>query len=71
MLAAVVSPSIAAQPVQRQPVVELALRERLQQAVTGAQAALAAVDVKKVTVESASSRTHRTRQADGRARRST
>jgi hypothetical protein len=36
---------------QPQPVVELALRERLNTAVTDAQAAIAAVDVKKVAVE--------------------
>jgi len=46
--------SLGAQPVQRQPVVEVALRDRLQQAVAHAQAALAAVDVKKVTVETGS-----------------
>jgi hypothetical protein len=36
---------------QPQPLVDLALRERLQQAVAGAQAAIAAVDVKKMAVE--------------------
>jgi len=58
--------SIAAQAAQRQPVVDLALRERLQQAVTEAQAALAAVDVKKLTVESASG--VRINASSGRAR---
>jgi hypothetical protein len=58
--------SIAAQPAPRQPVVELALRERLQQAVTDAQAALAAVDVKTLTVESASGA--RINASSGRAR---
>jgi hypothetical protein len=45
---------LGAQPAQRQPVVEVALRERLQQAVAQAQAAFAAVDVKRLTVEPAS-----------------
>ena len=36
---------------QRQPVVELALRERLRQAVAQTQTALAVLDVKKLTVE--------------------
>jgi hypothetical protein len=55
-------------PAQRQPAVELALRERLQQAVANAQAAMAAVDVKKVAVEPASGKrieasTERARQS--------
>lgn len=51
MLVVLLPASLGAQPAQRQPVVELALRERLQQAVAQAQAAIAAVDVKKLTVE--------------------
>lgn len=58
--------SIAAQPAQRQPVLDLALRERLQQAVIEAQAALAAVDVKGLTVEAASGA--RISASSGRAR---
>ena len=58
--------SLGAQAVPRQPVVDLALRERLQQAVTAAQAALAAVDVKKLPVESASAA--RIEASIGRAR---
>lgn len=53
MLAVMLPASIGGQA-QRPPVVELALREQLQQAVAQAQAALAAVDVKKVAVEPAS-----------------
>lgn len=63
---AVLPASIGAQPAQRQPVVDLALRERVQQAVTTAQAALAAVDVKTLTVESASGA--RIAASSGRAR---
>ena len=66
MLIALLPASIGAQAVQRQPVVELALRERLQQAVTAAQTALAAVDVKKLTVESGSGT--RIEASSGRAR---
>ena len=66
MLIALLPASIGAQSVQRQPVVELALRERLQQAVTAAQTALAAVDVKKLTVESGSGA--RIEASGGRAR---
>ena len=51
MLVVLLPASLEAQPAQRQPVVELALRERLQQAVADAQAAIAAVDLKKLTVE--------------------
>jgi hypothetical protein len=51
MLVVLLPASVGAQPAQRQPVVELALRERLQQAVAQAQAAIGAVDVKKLTVE--------------------
>jgi len=58
--------SIAAQPAPRQPVVDLALRERLQQTVTEAQAALAAVDVKKLPIDSASGA--RINASSGRAR---
>ncbi len=51
MLVVLLPASLDAQPAQRQPVVELALRERLQQAVADAQTAIAAVDLKKLTVE--------------------
>lgn len=64
--AALLPASLGAQAVQRQPVVDLALRERLQQAVTEAQAALAAVDVKKLPVESGSAA--RIAASTGRAR---
>ena len=59
MLIALLPISIGAQAVQRQPVVELALRERLQQAVTAAQTALAAVDVKKFDSRVRERRTNR------------
>lgn len=58
--------SIGGEPAQRQPVVELALRERLQHAVAQAQAALAAVDVTTLTVEPASGA--RIKASSGRAR---
>jgi hypothetical protein len=51
MLVVMLPTSIGGEPAQRQPVVELALRERLQQAVAHSQAALAALDVKTLTVE--------------------
>jgi hypothetical protein len=51
MLVVLLPAAIEAQPAERQPVVELALRERLQQAVAQAQAAVAALDVKTLTVE--------------------
>jgi hypothetical protein len=51
MLVVMFPASIGWEPARRQPVVELALRERLQQAVAHARSALAVVDVKKVTVE--------------------
>jgi hypothetical protein len=51
MLVVMLPASIGGEQAQRQPVVELALRDRLQQAVALAQAALAAVDVKKLSVE--------------------
>jgi hypothetical protein len=51
MLMVLLPVAIEAQPAGRQPVVELALRERLQQAVAQAQAAVAALDVKTLTVE--------------------
>jgi hypothetical protein len=66
VLVALLPASIGAQAVQRQPVVELALRERLQQAVTAAQTALGAVDVKKLTIEFGSAA--RIEAASGRAR---
>jgi hypothetical protein len=66
VLVALLPASIGAQAVERQPVVELALRERLQQAVTTAQTALGAVDVKKLTVEFASAA--RIEASSGRAR---
>jgi hypothetical protein len=51
MLVAMLPAGIGGEPAQRQPVVELALRDRLQQAVAQTQTALAALDVKKLTVE--------------------
>jgi len=68
MLVVMLPASIGGEPVQRQPVVELALRERLQQAVAQAQAALAAVDVKNLTVEPGSGA--RIEASSGRARES-
>lgn len=47
-------PTVALGQSQAQPVVELAMRARLEQAVANATAAVAAVDVKTVAVESAS-----------------
>ena len=51
MLVVMLPAGIGGEPAQRQPVVDLALRERLQQAVAQTQTALAALDVKKLTVE--------------------
>jgi hypothetical protein len=68
MLLVLVPASLGAQPAERQPVVELALRERLQQAVAQARAALAAVDIKTLTVEPASGA--RISASGGRARES-
>ena len=51
MLVVMLPAGIGGEPAQRQPVVELALRARLQQAVAQTQTALAALDVKKLTVE--------------------
>lgn len=66
MLVVMLPASIGGEPAQRPPVVELALREQLQQAVAHAQAAIAAVDVKKVAVEPASGK--RIDASTGRAR---
>ena len=66
VLVALLPAAIGAQPAQRRPVVDLALRERLQPAVMEAQAALAAVDVKNMTVESGSGA--RIDASSGRAR---
>ena len=68
MLVVMLPASIRGEPPQRQPVVELALRDRLQQAVAQAQAAIAAVDVKKLTVEPGSGA--RIQASSGRARES-
>lgn len=68
MLVVMLPASLGGEPYQRQPVVELALRERLQQAVAQAQAALAAVDATKLTVEPASGA--RINASNGRARES-
>ena len=66
MLVVMLPAATGAQPAPRQPVVELALRERLQQAVAQAEAALTAVDLKTLTVESASGA--RINASSGRAR---
>jgi hypothetical protein len=69
VIAVMSAASVGGQSRQGPPVVELALRERIQQAVAGARAAVARIDVKTVKVESASgaridASAERVRQAD-------
>jgi hypothetical protein len=69
LIAVLLTTSLAAQSRQGPPVVELALRERIQQAVAGARAAVARIDVRTVTIAAATgaridASAERVRQAD-------
>jgi hypothetical protein len=68
LIAVMLATSVGGQS-QSSPVVELALRERIQVAVAGARAAVASIDVKTVTIDSATgaridAAAERVRQAD-------